>query len=126
MKPLLFLIPIKEVKQENPVSFFYYFVNDILTNFNDNIEGLFTHYGLKLFILLFADDAVLFAHTPEAMHSLLKDIQYYCNTWKLKVNTNKTKLMIFEDGRHTTRAFLLTNTVREIVKTFKYLGLCLF
>ena len=40
----------KGVKQENPVSFFYYFVNDILTNCNANIEGLFTQDDLKVFI----------------------------------------------------------------------------
>jgi len=71
-------------KIQVPVSFFYYFVNDILTIFNANIEGLFTQDDLKVFILLFADDAVLFAHTPEALQSLLNDLQYYCTTWKLK------------------------------------------
>ena len=51
-----------------------------------------------MFILLFADDAVLFAHTQEALQSLLNDLQYYCTTWKLKVNTNTTKIMIFKNG----------------------------
>jgi len=69
-----------------------------------------------MFILLFADDAVLFAHTQEALQSLLNDLQYYCTTWKLKVNTNTTKIMIFKNGWHTRHDFLLTNTVLEVLK----------
>jgi len=88
------------VKQGDP-SFsllFLLFINDILTIFYDNIEGLFLQDDLKVFILLFADDAVRFAHTPEALQSLPNDLQYYCTTWKLKVNTSKTKIVIFENG----------------------------
>ena len=73
------------------------FINDILTICYDNIEGLFTQDDLKVFILLLTD-AVFFAHTPEALQSLPNDLQYYCTTWKLEVNTNKTKIMIFENG----------------------------
>ena len=83
---------------------------------------MFTQDDLKVFILLFTDDAVLFAHTPEALQYLLDDLQYYCTTWKLKVNTNTTNIMIFENGRHMTHDFLHNNTVLEVVKTFKYLG----
>jgi len=83
---------------------------------------MFTQDDLKVFILLFTDDAVLFAHTPEALQYLLDDLQYYCTTWKLKVNTNTTTIMIFENGRHMMHDFLINNTVLEVVKTFKYLG----
>jgi len=51
-----------------------------------------------VFILLFTDDAVLFAHTPEALQYLLDDLQYYCTTWKLEVNTNTTTIMIYKNG----------------------------
>ena len=72
---------------------------------------MFTQDDLKVFILLFTDDAVLFAHTPEALQYLLDDLQYYCTTWKLKVNTNTTTIMIFENGRHMMHDFLINNTV---------------
>ena len=48
---------------------FLFFVNDIRTNLNSNIDNLFTVDELKLFILLFADDTVLFAHSPQALQS---------------------------------------------------------
>ena len=115
-------------KQGDPSSslLFLYFVNDIVSSFNENIEGLFELNDMKLFILLFADDAVLFAHTPEALQSLLNDLSTYCNTWGLKINTNKTKIMIFERGRHTKFDFSLNNSILKIVTSFKYLGVHFF
>ena len=78
------------VKQGDPSStiLFLYFINDIIDNLDQNIDGLFKLNGEHLFILLFAD-AVLFAHTPTALQSLLNDLQTYCQTWGLKINTNK-------------------------------------
>ena len=112
------------VKQGDPSStlLFLYFVNDMINNFNNDIEGLFTHNDIKLFMLLFADDTVLFAHTPEALQSLLNDLNIYCNTWGLKVSSHKTKIMIFEKGRSTSHAFIYDNNQLEIVKTFIYVG----
>ena len=105
---------------------FLFFVNDILTNINENIDGLFTLENQKLFLLLFADDAVLFAHTPQALSSLLKDLENYCQQWRLSVNTKKTKIMIFENGRHTNYDFVFNNVTLETVTSFKYLGVHLF
>ena len=49
-------------------------------------------------LLIFADDAVLFAYTPTAgqnteCQSLLDDLHTNCDSWDLKENTNKTKIM---------------------------------
>ena len=54
------------VKQGDPSSslMFLFIINDILASINLNIEGIFTIDEMKIFILLFADDAVLFAQTP--------------------------------------------------------------
>ena len=41
----------------------------------------------------------------------------------LKINTNTTKVLIFEKGsRYTDRSFYLYNSKLEIVTQFKYLG----
>jgi hypothetical protein len=44
----------------------------------------------------------------------------------LKLNVSKTKVMIFENGRHTSNDFFLYNTRIEIVESFKYLGVYIF
>ena len=38
----------------------------------------------------------------------------------------KTKIMIFEKGRHTKHDFILDNTILEIVDNFKYLEIQLY
>lgn len=50
---------------------------------------------------------------------------YICNTWGMKINTAKTKVMIFEKGRSTTYDFHIYNTKIEIVNSFRYLGITL-
>lgn len=49
---------------------------------------------IQLFMLLFSDDAVVFAHEPEASQSLLNYIERFCITWNLKLNDDKTNIMI--------------------------------
>lgn len=44
----------------------------------------------------------------------------------LKINTSKTKAMIFEKGKRTHYDFLIYNNVLEHVDSFKYLGITLF
>ena len=101
-------------------------MNDILENIDSNLDGIFTVNELKLFLILFADDQVVFAKTPDTLQSLLTDIEHYCTEWGLKINTSKTKAMIFEKGRRTYHDFFLYDTKIELVDSFKYLGITLF
>lgn len=75
---------------------------------------------------MFADDTVLFAQSPAALQSMLNDLERYCNTWSLSVNTNKTKIMIFERGRSTSYDFIICGKTLELVQSFKYLGIHFF
>ena len=53
---------------------------------------------------------------------MLDKLNEYSCVWDLKVNTEKTKIMIFEKGRKTTADIFYNNTVLEVVDNFKYLG----
>ena len=58
---------------------------------------------------------------------MLNDIEVYCNAWGLKINANKTKVLIFEKGgRSTKNDFNLYNEKLENVSSFKYLGVYFF
>lgn len=116
------------LKQGDPSSplLFMLFVNDIIDSINSDLDGIFTINETKLFLILFADDQVLFAKSPQTLQSLLTDVERYCETWRLKINTSKTKAMIFEKGRRTQYDFFINNTVIELVDSFKYLGITLF
>ena len=98
-----------------PSSFYNVFFNDLIDNINSNLENVFTTHELVLFTILYADDAVVFAKSKETLQSLLKDIELYCGIWGLKVNTKRTKVMIFERGRHTSCDLFLNNIKLEVV-----------
>ena len=49
---------------------------------------------------------------------LQHDLQNYCQTWGLKVNMNKTKVMIFELRRYTNYNFVINGNILEVVTTY--------
>ena len=117
------------LKQGDPSSplLFMLFVNDMLQHVNSNLDGIFTLDDIKLFLILFADDQVVFAKTPQTLQLLLKDIENYCNELGIHINTSKTKAMIFEKGRYYSyEEFFIYNSKIELVNSFKYLGITLF
>lgn len=86
---------------------------------NDDIEVFF-----KLYLLLYADDTVIFAESPEELQIALDTMQSYCDTWKLQVNTSKTKVVIFSKGKIRQKpVFYYNGETIEIVDDFSYLGI---
>ena len=57
---------------------FMMFINDIIDNINTNLESIFTLQDMQLFMLLYADDAVVFSTSRESLQSMLNDIELYC------------------------------------------------
>ena len=104
---------------------FSMYLNDIEETF---IRGKFQGIEigmLKLFLLLYADDIVIFADNENMLQKGLEILYEYCTSWKLKVNTNKTKIMIFRGGGILSRNlhFLYSGEKIEIVSKFTYLGI---
>ena len=112
------------VKQGDPLSpfLFIFFINDILENISTGNEDALSINNLNLFMLLYADDAVLFSTSPEMLQNMMNKLYDYSSIWNLKVNTNKTKIMIFEKGRKTNVNIYYNDVLLEVVDTFKYLG----
>ena len=51
-------------------------------------------------------------------------MQRHCDTWHLKVNTSKTKIVIFSKGKSWNKPdFMLNNDHLELVDDFDYLGI---
>ena len=69
-------------------------VNGLVCEANTQNTLLF----IKVFILLFADDTVLFANNKEDLQNVLTTFEQYCEDWKLTVNVSKTKILIFSSG----------------------------
>ena len=118
-----------EVKQWDPRSslLFMMFVNNIVASINTNINGIFSVDEMKLHLILFTDDQVLFEKSPTSLQSMLNEKETYCPVWDLKINVSKTKVLIFEkSSRHTHYYFYLQNETLEIVTSFKYQGVYFF
>lgn len=112
------------LKQGDPSSplLFMLFINDIIQNVNSDFDNIFTIDELQIFMLLYADDAVVFARSPEVLQCILNDIESYCTTWGLSKNALTRKAMIFEKRRQTSFDFYLNNTKLHTVTSLKYLG----
>ena len=80
---------------------------------------------LKLFILLYADDIILFGNSASELQNSIDILEEYCQKWKLTVNTTKTKVLIFrKDGRLPNGLrFTYNGTEAEIVSRISYLGI---
>lgn len=81
---------------------------------------------IKLFAFLYADDTALIAESELDLQHALNVFRIYCQTWKLRVNISKTKIVIFGKGRpRQGTTFYYEDSTIEIVKKFKYLGVYL-
>jgi deoxyribodipyrimidine photolyase-like uncharacterized protein len=82
-------------------SFFAVFINDFETYLDihkapslqtiHNLVDEYLNILMKSFLLLFADDTLLFSETYEEMQNLPDVFSDYCKLWKLEVNLGKIK-----------------------------------
>ena len=57
---------------------------------------------------------------------MMDKLNIYCKRWNLKVNVEKTKVMIFEKVRQTIADIYFDDEKLELIEAFKYLGLTFF
>ena len=80
---------------------------------------------LKILILLYADDTVLFSTSETDLQHSLDMFELYCKEWNLTVNVSKTKVLIFSYSRKKTHVFTFGRHALETTNDFKYLGIYL-
>ena len=80
---------------------------------------------LKLFLLLYADDIVLFANSATELQNSIHILETYCRRWRLTVNTTKPKVLVFKKGGRlpSNLSFIYNGVEIEIVLKFSYLGI---
>jgi len=75
-------------------------------------------------ILLYADDVLLISESANGLQNALSAFSLYCKQWKLKVNINKTKIMVFSKRKFGIDSFFLfDNTKLEVCEDISYLGI---
>ena len=102
---------------------FILFINDNVENLNfndltDNDLDL-----LSMFLILFADDIVLFTTDPGSLQSQIDSIYQFSERWSLKITISKTKLCVFEKRKLSNYPDIFVNNENiEQVDCFTYLG----
>ena len=78
---------------------------------------------LHLYVLLYADDTILLAESPEDLQNSLNTLHDYCKKWKLTVNMDKTNIVVFSKGKVTkVPAFTYGSCNVSFVHSYTYLG----
>ena len=114
------------LKQGEPLSplMFILFINDITNSITiDNLSEKDLEL-LSMYLILFADDIVLFTTDPISLQHQLDNIYEYSVHNGLKINVNKTKVCIFEKRKQQHNLnFVINGESIELVNEFTYLGL---
>lgn len=107
-------------------SLFSLFINEIATEMNGaGKHGVQMLPGmLELFLLLFADDIALLATTPVGLQNQLNLLHQLCEVRSLKINKDKTKVMVFRKGGYLAKdeVWFLGGQKLEVVNNYTYLG----
>lgn len=115
---------VRQGENLSPILFSLY-LNDLETCLSQSTDGIninaAEHY-LKLLVLLYADDTVIFSDDKNKLQNCLDAFNNYCLTWKLNVNYSKTKIIVFGSRKNLTCAFNINGNPIEIVEDYKYLG----
>ena len=73
---------------------FTIYINDVDQIFYTSSSDPVVLDSTKLNCLIYAADLLLFSETQEGLQSCLDSLQLYCDSWKLKINIDKTEVMI--------------------------------
>ena len=102
------------------------FINDLESYLSSNVASSVTLANQKVQLLLFADDVVLLADSIKGIQDLIDRLAEYCKTWKLNINVDKTKVVIFNRKQYAHQVpLILDNMKLEFVTSYKYLGIIL-
>ena len=89
---------------------------DCVTNAANNM----IYMNLKIFVLLYADDTVILAESSDDLQIGLDMYSSYCRIcrqWKLEINYDKTKIMVFARGRTANFIFYYKRyTIRSHIR----------
>ena len=102
---------------------FSLYVNDL----HDSLPGGVQIGNTTVKVLMYADDIVLLSTCPRQLQCMINSLATYCNTWGLKVNLNKSKIVVFREGPRlsSSLSWIFENSPIEIVNEYMYLGMLL-
>ena len=103
---------------------FSLYINDLVSTFDASCDPVQLD-DTSLSCLLYADDIVLLSNSAAGLQTLLNKLGTFCHKWNLKVNINKTKVIVFNKSGKVLKGFTFRyegNHV-ELANEYKYLGI---
>ena len=79
--------------------------------------------NMKINCLMYADDLIILSETESGLQECLQKLHKYTETWDLKINSKKTKVMIIQKaGRRKHTDFYCGEHLIQNTDNYKYLG----
>jgi len=106
---------------------FVFYLNELLKmSVSRECKGIYiseSHPNITM--LLYADDLILLGDHVGRLQILLNLLSEFCSKWGLKVNFDKTKVMVYRNGGIIRKGekFYFNGKLIENVSYYKYLGL---
>ena len=112
------------VRQGDPLSLFLFcmFINDSEENMRVKSCSGLTISDLKLWLMLYADDTVILSETSVGLQES-PDVMYdYCEQWKLYLNVDKSKIVLFSKGGQLGRDghWFYGDSYIDVLNSFNY------
>lgn len=106
---------------------FNIFINDVIETLGKREFHCPVLMNKEIPAILFADDIAIGAVTAIGLQRALDELSRYSREWNLKVNINKTKILVCKNGGVASKKekWFLNNEQIEVVDKFKYLGVWL-
>ena len=104
---------------------FNLYINNLPYLFENTLSDPFVlPYGMKINSLLYSYDLIILSRSKLGLPNYLNVLSSYCETWMLKINPKKTKIMIFQKRprKSTDINFNIGTESIEIVQEYTYLG----
>ena len=103
---------------------FPFFIEDLEPFLQDDHTSGLSLQDITFILMLFADDMVILGKSVEDVQNSLNLLENYCRRWGLEVNTDTTKVMVFQkrgDLLPNEKWLYKTNDL-DVVSNFNFLG----
>ena len=102
---------------------FAIYINDMENALRGENAGV-TIGDLKLLLLFYADDVIILSEDPQTLQEEINKLYMYCNKWKLKLNTDKSQILVFKKGnRPFNYQWFFGNEALKCTTKIPYLGI---
>lgn len=115
LSPVLFSIYLNDLDD--------YLTQNLNAGIRIDVDDEYMSVMTRLVVLLYADDTIILASDENDLQRSLNKFYEYCQDWKLSVNINKTKVLIFGARKTDSYSFYLGDQEIEITDKYKYLGI---